>query len=135
MALSAVGFAIVYAMRVNMNVALVAMVNNTAVAPHILPSDVCPAPPIGNTTNPNEVHIAFLRYKHHKYPVCSDDRYNVECTYLCTTSILFNIFLINILGRSLRLECHGAKLDPGSLFHRIHCHSDSGWGLCRKIRR
>jgi MFS transporter, ACS family, solute carrier family 17 (sodium-dependent inorganic phosphate cotransporter), member 5 len=36
------GFANVYAMRVNLSVAIVAMVNNTAV-PDVNVSDVCPA--------------------------------------------------------------------------------------------
>lgn len=48
------GFANVYAMRVNLSVAVVAMINATAI-PSIVnnsDSDVCPMPPVTNSTVP-----------------------------------------------------------------------------------
>lgn len=52
------GFANVYAMRVNLSVAVVAMINETAI-PSIVTndSDVCPMPPVTNSTVPR---VRFL---------------------------------------------------------------------------
>lgn len=46
------GFANVYAMRVNLSVAVVAMVNATATKTVTNHSDVCPMPPVTNSTVP-----------------------------------------------------------------------------------
>lgn len=49
------GFANVYAMRVNLSVAVVAMVNHTAIPSfdNASATDVCPMPPISNSTVPS----------------------------------------------------------------------------------
>lgn len=56
------GFAIVYAMRVNLSVAIVAMVNSTTPQPSNDSSlDVCEANPVSNTTKPTvSYYILFL---------------------------------------------------------------------------
>ncbi|KAJ6642980.1 putative inorganic phosphate cotransporter [Pseudolycoriella hygida] len=47
------GFANVYAMRVNLSVAVVAMINETAIPSTVTnESDVCPMPPVTNSTIP-----------------------------------------------------------------------------------
>lgn len=47
------GFANVYAMRVNLSVAIVAMVNSSAIIkPNVSVDDVCPMPPVTNSTIP-----------------------------------------------------------------------------------
>jgi ACS family sodium-dependent inorganic phosphate cotransporter-like MFS transporter 5 len=48
------GFANVYAMRVNLSVAIVAMVNSSAIPQANQSSDVCPGPSV-NSTSPQVV--------------------------------------------------------------------------------
>lgn len=57
------GFANVYAMRVNLSVAVVAMINETAIPSTSNLSDVCPMPPNTNST----VH----RVKSNTFILCS----------------------------------------------------------------
>lgn len=60
------GFANVYAMRVNLSVAIVAMVNSTREVPDFdNNTDVCPLPPFSNTTIP-DVRIQHMPNMSHK---------------------------------------------------------------------
>lgn len=57
------GFASVYAMRVNLSVAIVAMVNATTSTPTNSSTDVdvCPASPISNSTVPQVTLLTYFK--------------------------------------------------------------------------
>lgn len=58
------GFASVYAMRVNLSVAIVAMVNATSTTPTNSSTDVdvCPAGPVSNSTVPQVRMLIYFEY-------------------------------------------------------------------------
>lgn len=69
------GLALVYAMRVNLSVAIVAMVNSTTVVDNsTTPSDACPRPPSPDPTPEPEPVCLFCKIKLATH--CSVNHYN-----------------------------------------------------------